>query len=166
MARTRKRREPKRKSVSLIYKRGPDTIRYIDIPSDQLCTEIKRLTDVMKSVWVLLWRVKRVKHPLVEYVRFQTSVASASVAPDLSTLTQEQCVAEIGRLNAVLNDSLRVLSKMKTPYACVQEAVFRLQYGQTSRKREAGWNSFKRDRDDESIPDPEGQEHDSEAEYD
>ncbi len=158
MARPRKRREPKRKSVSLIYTRGTETIRYIDLPSDQLATEVKRLSAVMTEVLGLLWRVKRVKHPLVEYVRFQATVASASVPADLSTLTAEQYVSEIGRLNAVLNDSLQVLSKMKTPYAEVQEAVFRLQYGQTSRKREAGWNSFKRDRDDESIPDPEGQE--------
>ncbi len=164
MSRPRKRREPKRKSVPLIYTRGVETIRYIDLPSDQLTTEVTRLTGVMTEVWGLLWRVKRVRHPLVEYVRFQTSVAPSSVPADLSLLTPEQCVSEIGRLNAVLNDSLQVLRKMKTPYAEVQEAVFRLQYGQTSRKREAGWNSFKRDRDDESIPDPEGQE--LEPEYD
>lgn len=160
---SRKRREPKRKTIACIYKRGDVVIRYVDMPSDQLVVEVARLAGVMQDVWALLHRVKHVKHPLVEYVRFQTSVAAKSIG-DISTLSSEQYVSEIGRLNAILNDSLATLSRMKTPYLAIQEAIFKLQYGQTSRKREAGWNSFKRDREVESIPDPEGQ--DSEPDYD
>jgi hypothetical protein len=56
---------------------------------------------------------------------------------------------------------METMKKFTTPVPFFQEAAFKLKYGQTSRKREAGWNSFKRDRS--PAPEPEAPEEPAEG---
>jgi hypothetical protein len=154
MPRKSRKRKQKPRSVPVVYRIGEETIRYVDQPAELLPGEVTRLVGVMEEIHFLLAKVGRAKHPLVEYVRFQTAT-TASLRLDPTTLTTAQCCQEIGRLNRILQDSLQIIRRFTTPFPFIDQATFRLQYGQTSRKREAGWNSFKRDQEPETAPEAE-----------
>ncbi len=77
-------------------------------------------------------------------MRYQLAYSPYPLDP---TVTPDQLTKEIGRLNFIMNAALKVLEQLKTPIPYLKEACFRLRYRQTSKKREAGWNSFKGDRD-------------------
>jgi hypothetical protein len=154
MPRKSRKRKQKPRSVPVVYRIGEETIRYVDQPADLLPNEVTRLLGVMREIQFLLAKVGRAKHPLVEYVRFQTAAATI-LCLDPTTLTTAQCCQEIGRLNRILQDSLQIIRRFTTPFPFIDQATFRLQYGQTSKKREAGWNSFKRDQEQEAAPEPE-----------
>jgi hypothetical protein len=160
MARRSRQRKIKQANIPVVYRVGSETIRYVDQPLENLPKEISRLMGVMSYIRFLLDKVGRIKHPLVDYVRFQMEAGVASV-PLPSSLTKEQCCQEIGRLNFILHNSMETMKKFTTPVPFFQEAAFKLKYGQTSRKREAGWNSFKRDRS--PAPEPEAPEEPAEG---
>ncbi len=151
----RRLKKVNRRNIPIVYTRNGVTVRHVDITLDQLPEEVKRLSGVMADVLRLLARAPRLKHPKVEYVRFQLMYSPYPLDP---TTTPERWTQEIGRLNFIMNEALKVLEQLKTPIPVLKEACFRLRYRQTSKKREAGWNSFKGDRDNrdhESMRDPE-----------
>ncbi len=156
--RPKRRREARRKTVSIIYKRDGVSIRHIDMQVDQLPGEIARLVGVMAQVGKLLTAPRiRTIHPVIQHVRY---ILAYSPAP-AGELTVDQMTQEIGRLNYLMNYALQVMNRMKSDYAVLEEVRFLLRYRQTSKKRGPGWNSFKGDREVESLPDPEQSEYDN-----
>lgn len=153
----RKRTGTKKRIIPLVYRRGEVTVRHVDMASDLLDHEVERLANVAARTLRFL-DVPLRKHPLVRHVVFKLkAIARTATIAD----TDERKVLEIGRLNLVLNESLAVLDRMPTPYELLEKARFTIRYGQTSKKRETGWNSFPRDRDRERdhVADPEGDHH-------
>lgn len=127
--------------IPILYKREGISIRHVDIPYDKLEPELIRLRTIFKEVVRLLQPVRRLRHPIIDYVLFQMENIHSS------TGSTEQIVSEIGRLNFIMQDSLTVLKPFTSPFQNILKAKFILQYRQTSRKREVGWNSFKKDRE-------------------
>ncbi len=148
----RRRTVSRKKLIPLIFKRNGETIRHIDLQEEAVTTEVTRLQAVIHDVLRLLARAPRCRHFIFQNARFKLKRAIESFVQPAST---EQAVAEVGRLNFILADAGVILSRMRSTFAALDEARFAIRYGQTARKREAGWNSFKKDRDHESIPDPE-----------
>ena len=152
----RRRAKPSKKVTPLVFVRNGLTIRHIDVPTDQLPVEVSKLQSRIKEAHSRLSRMPRVKHWIVESVRFKLQKTMDGF-PVPGTLSADQCVAEIGRYNFCLVDAAKMLACMKSNFHEIDEARFTLRFGQTALKRIAGWNSFKKDRTHiESIPDPEG----------
>ena len=153
----RRRAKPSKKTTPLVFIRNGVTIRHIDVPTDGLPTETRRLQGRLKEALSRLSRMPRVKHWIIESVRFKLFKVIETF-PDPATLTPDQCVSEIGRYNFTFVDAFTMLNKMKSNFHEIDEARFTLRFGQTAMKRVAGWNSFRKDRVQvESVPDPEGQ---------
>lgn len=150
MRRRRTGSKTKKKMVPILYEAHGVTVRHVDMAADRLPGEIARLLAVATDALRLLRRLP--SHPLLLQAKYKLDRALlSSVTPD----TIEQQTQEIGRLNLVLNEALTVLDRMRSTFEELEAVRFCLRYGQTSKKREAGWNSFKRDRESEYIGDPE-----------
>ncbi len=122
------------------------------MPNDNLDREVERLKGVaVKALRFLAPPLRR--HPIVRHAVFKLNaiIRTATIADEV-----DQKVLEIGRLNLVLSESLAVLNRIPTPYDLLEQARFTIKYGQTSKKRETGWNSFPRDREHDRVADPEG----------
>lgn len=151
----RRRREPRRKSVAIVYRRDGETVRHIDMQVDQLQQEINRLCDVMRFL-ARQMRLTRIRssHPILRHVRYILKMAPATIG---TGLTVEQMTQEIGRLNFIMNYALKVMNTMKSQHEQLEEIRFILRFRQTSRKRGPGWNSFNGDHeiDPEAAEPPE-----------
>ncbi len=166
----RRRRAPRKKYVGVVYKRDGVTIRHIDILSDNLPVEVDRLLGVCDAVNYLISPPRlRYNHPILAEVRYMVRHAKAYTGEQLKDADVECKVKEIGRLNHILDKALTALGRLKSEFPALEDARFKLRYGQTSKKREAGWNSFKKDRETEYVGDPEEREpnnEDSDLDFD
>ncbi len=154
--RRRRRREPRRKSVAIVYRRDGQTTRHVDFTIDTLQQELDRLCDIMRFL-ARLMRPTRLKtnHQIIRHVRYVLGNTPASVG---TGLTVEQMTQEIGRLNYVMNYALQTMNVMRSQHDELEEIRFILRFRQTSRKRGPGWNSFNGDHEEESeaaeVPPP------------
>jgi len=141
--------------VPILYEAHGVSVRHVDMAVDRLPGEIARLTGVAVDALRLLKRLP--SHPLLLQAKYKLDRLRLSAQTPETTELQVQ---EIGRLNLVLNEALTVLDRMRSTLEELEAVRFCLRYGQTSKKREAGWNSFKRDRETEYMGDPEASSED------
>lgn len=150
----RRPRTPKRRTVSMTYRLHGPVVRFIDILADQLPKEVTRLQEVAAEVLKQISEPRfRVSHPIIQQARY---ILKYGPKPLQDGLSEASYVLEVGRLNHLLASALAVLNSMRSEYPELKRARFRLRFGQTSHKREMGWNSFNnRDRERSAEGDPE-----------
>lgn len=130
------RRRRKVKKVVIKYDDGSVYRNYVGKTSSELRPEIERILESIRIVLRILTRLRRTRHPVIITSRFQLLNGIRELS--LDDMTDEEIANEIARLSYLMEDTLSQLNKLEHSRTHhLEEARFRLTYGQTPQKREA-----------------------------
>jgi hypothetical protein len=127
-----KKKKPPKIRHPIIYDKAAEPIEYVGKYTHELKPEIARLLETIQEAKALLDRLSRFRHIAITTAKFQ--LANTSSDPDLAI---EALPKEIARLNYLMEDSLGLLNILcDSKLHWLEQARFKLTFGQTPRKRE------------------------------
>lgn len=116
-----------------------EAVEYLPRTAIEVWPEFRRVRAAINDVLRILSLLKRIKNGTLVSARF-TLLNCYRDLPDDSPL--ELVASEIGRLSYVMADALTILSDLKhCRIHHLEEARFKLTYGQTPKKRDPGYGS-------------------------
>ncbi len=127
-----KRKAPKKVRVYFEGDRG--LIEYVPRAPSDLRPELERVQADIRLTLRILHRARRYRHVAVSTARFQLENCLRDTPAGAS---DEWLADEIARLSYVMEDTLGILNRLKhSRMHYLEEARFRLTYGQTPKKRD------------------------------
>lgn len=124
-------------------------IEYVPRARADLRPELGRVQSELKLAIRILFRARRYRHVAVSTARFQLENCLREIPEGAS----DQWLAdEIGRLSYVMEDTLGILNRLKhSRVHYLEEARFKLTYGQTPKKRDPPGSAGQKGRSSGSV---------------
>lgn len=128
----KKRSSPKK--VAIVYNDGQNRVEYVAKPPSGLRPELERVQFNILQAIRMLNTMRRIRHIVLRTASFQLSHSIRELPKDAG---DQEVADEIARLSFLMEDTLLILRRLThCRIANLEETRFKLQYGQTPKKRD------------------------------